>query len=295
MYYRRKVILALFQLFDDHLERIRLQKLLFLFCDKQEKAEYEFVPYKYGCYSYSVVADLNAMVSKGMLSEIPNDGYKKVGNTDYLKDLKPADRELLIRTKTLYGGFDSDQLMKHTYLNFPFFAVNSVKAPELLTKDELANVLAHKPKSRGTVLYTIGYEGISLEQYLNRLLENDVKLLIDVRNNPLSMKFGFSKSQLKKYSGYLNIQYVHLPEVGIQSEQRQELNTQADYDKLFEVYRKKNLPKTTKTQDEILALLEKHKRVALTCFESNICQCHRKHLAEAIQKLPNFRYEVKHI
>jgi uncharacterized protein (DUF488 family) len=97
--------------------------------------------------------------------------------------------------------------------------------------------------------------------------------MVDVRNNPLSMKYGFSKSQLKKYCASLGIQYVHIPEVGIQSEQRQELNTQADYDKLFAVYRKNNLSKTGNAQVSILNLLKENKRIALTCFEASICQC----------------------
>jgi uncharacterized protein (DUF488 family) len=126
-------------------------------------------------------------------------------------------------------------------------------------------------------------------------VKNDVKLLVDVRNNPLSMKYGFSKNQLKKYCESLGIQYIHIPEVGIQSEQRQELNTQKDYDELFAVYRKSNLSKTVSSQQYILSLLEEHKRIALTCFEANICQCHRKHLAEAIENLPGFKYDVKHI
>ncbi len=144
-------------------------------------------------------------------------------------------------------------------------------------------------------LFTIGYEGISLEEYLNRLIRNNVKVLVDVRNNPLSMKYGFSKSQLKRFCENLGLLYVHLPEVGIQSEQRQQLKDQIDYDKLFEVYRKNNLTKTIPAQTEILLLLQEHKRIALTCFEANICQCHRKHLAEAIEKLPGFKYTVKHI
>ena len=122
-----------------------------------------------------------------------------------------------------------------------------------------------------------------------------MKVLVDVRNNPLSMKYGFSKSQLQRYCSSLGIEYAHYPEVGIQSEQRQELNTQADYDKLFAVYCQKNLKKTIASQIKILDLLKEKKRIALTCFEANICQCHRKHLAEAIESLPGFKYEVKHI
>ena len=45
---------------------------------------------------------------------------------------------------------------------------------------------------------TIGYEGLSLEQYIVTLLINDVRVLCDVRKNAYSQKFGFSKNQLAK-------------------------------------------------------------------------------------------------
>jgi len=294
MFYRRKIILALLQLFEGELEKIRLQKLLFLFTQRQEKAEYDFIPYKFGCYSYSANADLTTMASKGMLTETDSH-FKSNEKTDYLKAIKEVDKKQLQEIKMLYGKMTANALMKHTYINFPYWATKSIKAESILTSDEFEKVNKSKPKSNKTVLFTIGYEGISLEEYLNRLLKNDVKILVDVRNNPLSMKYGFSKSQLKRYCENLGIQYMHFPEVGIQAEQRQELNTQTDYDKLFAVYRKSNLTKTVPTQTVILNLLKQHKRIALTCFEANICQCHRKHLAEAIETLPNFDYEVKHI
>lgn len=294
MFYRRKVILALLQLFEGELEKIRLQKLLFLFTQRQLKTEYDFIPYKFGCYSYSANADLTAMANKGMLLETET-YFKSNEKTDYLKTLKDSDRKQLLEVKQLYGKMSANQLMKHTYINFPYWAIKSEKAESILSASELENVSNSRPKINKTVLYTIGYEGISLEEYLNRLLKNDVKVLVDVRNNPLSMKYGFSKSLLKRFCENSGIQYVHLPEVGIQSEQRQELNTQSDYDKLFTIYRKNNLTKTAPTQNLILDLLKKNKRIALTCFEANICQCHRKHLAEAIETLPDFKYEVKHI
>jgi uncharacterized protein (DUF488 family) len=294
VFYRRKIILALLQLFDGQLEKIRLQKLLFLFTNKQVKAEYDFIPYKFGCYSYSANADMTAMVTRGFLTEDEKTIAKK-DPTDYLKQLKPADLKLLQEVKTHYGKMSATALMKHTYINFPFYAIKSEVAENILSQEELEKVTKAQPKGNKTVLFTIGYEGISLEEYLVRLLKNDVKVLVDVRNNPLSMKYGFSKSQLKKYCASVGIDYVHIPEVGIQGDQRRELNTQSDYNKLFAVYRKNNLTKTTTHQQEILSLLKQHKRIALTCFEANICQCHRKHLAEAIETLPDFNYEVKHI
>lgn len=294
MFYRRKIILALLQQFEGQLDKIRLQKLLFLFTLKQPKAEYYFVPYKFGCYSYSANADLTTMVAKGFLEESKKD-FVKLDKTDYLKLIKPDDVKRLQQVKAEYGRMSTNALMKHTYINYPFYATKSEVTAEILNKHELEKVEASKPYNNKTVLFTIGYEGISLEEYLVRLLKNDVKVLVDVRNNPLSMKYGFSKSQLKRYCESLGIKYIHVPEVGIQSKQRQELNTQADYDKLFSIYRKQNLTKTTKAQTEILRLLQENKRIALTCFEANIYQCHRKHLAEAIETLPGFKYNVAHI
>lgn len=294
MFYRRKIILALLQLFDRQIDKISLQKLLFLFTKIQKKAEYDFIPYRYGCYSYSANADLIAMVKRGILSETTSH-FINNETTNYFNALKSDDKKLMLYVKDKYGKLNADALMKHTYLNFPYTAINSVRAKEILTAEQFEKVNNSRPKSNKTILFTIGYEGISLEEYLNRLLKNDVKVLVDVRNNPLSMKYGFSKSQLQRYCISLGIEYVHYPEVGIKSEQRQELKSQADYDKLFKVYRDNNLTKTTSYQEKILNLLKENKRIALTCFEANICQCHRKHLAEAIENLPNFNYEVKHI
>lgn len=294
MFYRRKIILALLQIFEGQIDKISLQKLLFLFTKRQSKAEYDFIPYRYGCYSYSANADLTAMVKKGVLSETTN-CFTSNETIDYFKELKEADKKLMLEIKTNYGKMNANALMKFTYLNFPYWAINSVKAKDILSSEQLEKINNSRPESSETVLFTIGYEGISLEEYLNRLLKNDVKILIDVRNNPLSMKYGFSKNQLQRYCNSLGIQYVHYPEVGIQSGQRQELNTQSDYDKLFIVYREHNLTKTIASQERILNLLKEHKRVALTCFEANICQCHRKHLAEAIESLPSFKYKIKHI
>jgi uncharacterized protein (DUF488 family) len=294
MFYRRKIILALLQLFEGQIDKISLQKLLFLFTRQQTKAEYDFIPYKYGCYSYSANADLTAMVTKGMISETTSH-FISNEKADYYKMLKEMDKQLMIQIKSLYGKMNSNSLMKHTYLNFPYWAIHSVKAQEILDIEQFKRITEICPKSEETILFTIGYEGISLEEYLNRLLKNDVKILVDVRNNPLSMKFGFSKSQLQRYCNSIGIQYLHFPEVGIQSDQRQELKTQKDYDKLFDIYRLTNLTQTLSSQENILSLLKEHKRIALTCFEANICQCHRKHLAEAIKDLPGFKYSVKHI
>lgn len=294
MYYRRKIILSLIQLVGGTVEKISLQKLLLLFSKRQETPVYDFIPYKYGCYSFSSNADLTVMARKGMISD--NDKtFSKVDSINYLKQLTKTDDTLLREIVIEYGKMSSDSLMYKTYVQYPYYATRSETAKRLLSKNEYEIVRSNDVHTDETILFTIGYEGVSLEKYLNKLISNDIKLLVDVRNNPLSMKYGFSKSQLQKYCAAIGVQYVHLPEVGIRSEQRQELNEQSDYDRLFTLYRKDNIPNTVPTQHKIIELLKEHKRIALTCFEANIHQCHRKHLAEAIVKLPEFSYELMHI
>lgn len=293
MYYRRKVVLALLQQFGGTLPKISLQKLMLLFTQRQQQAVYDFIPYQFGSYSYSLSADLYAMSQKNFI----RDEETSIANTDtknYFETLTEQDKNILRSIYREFNGWDNQRLMYYTYTHLPYYAINST-AKNILSKDELQRVEESRNTDTTTVLFTIGYEGVSLETYLNKLIKNNIKALIDVRRNPLSMKFGFSKNQLIKYCENLGIKYIHIPEVGIASEQRQTLNTQADYDQLFEVYKQKTLTTTQKEQAVILSLLEKYNRIALTCFEANICQCHRTPLANSIANLEGFKYTVKHI
>jgi hypothetical protein len=100
-------------------------------------------------------------------------------------------------------------------------------------------------------LFTIGYEGRTQDEYLALLREAGVTLLADVRRNPISRKKGFSKSTLAQGCAAVGIRYEHLPELGIASEKRKNLATQADVDALFAEYERDWLP----TQGPALAKL----------------------------------------
>ena len=180
MFYRRKVILGLIELLGGEVEKLRFQKLLFLYAMKKQNPEYDFVPYKFGCYSYSAKADMNTMVKKGFLSESENK-YGKADTSSYFKKLKVTDRQLLQEVVSDYGSMSSNALIKHTYLNFPFYAIRSTIAKDVLPGELYERVEKATPKEEETTLFTIGYEGVSLEVYLQKLVRNNVKLLIDVR------------------------------------------------------------------------------------------------------------------
>ncbi len=295
MFYRRKIALSLLQVFDNKLDKIQIQKLLFLFSKyKTKRKTYDFIPYKFGCFSFQANADLNTLKKYGIVDETST-SWKKIDKINYLIQLDKEDKKIVFDFSIIYKDKTNDDLIKLTYERYPYYAINSIVAEKYLSKEKLKSLENHRYNENETRLFTIGYEGISLEHYLNKLIKNNVSLLCDVRKNALSMKYGFSKSQLKNSCEGVGIKYVHIPEVGINSDKRQELNSQKDYDKLFQEYISNNLTQTTKYQKEILNLLKENKRIALTCFEADNCQCHRTHLAEAISNFKEFKYVVEHL
>lgn len=294
MYYRRKIVLALLEAFGGELEKLQLQKLLMLFTTYQEDKSYYFVPYKFGCFSFQANADLSTMKKYAQVEEGERT-WKKTDPTAYLSTLKPEDRKAIARLKTKFQGHSSEELIRYTYVNFPYFAINSTVADRYLNALEKSIVASTKPTSNKKALFTIGYEGLSLEEYINKLLAADVKVLCDVRKNSYSMKYGFNKSQLQMACEGVGIRFIHIPEVGIVSDKRRELHSQEDYDLLFEDYKQTVLPQTLSQQEEILSLIKTYDRVAITCFEANICQCHRKHLAESLIKMTDNKVELMHL
>nr|AOE06488.1 conserved hypothetical protein [uncultured bacterium]CCG00230.1 protein containing DUF488 [uncultured Dokdonia sp.] len=294
MYYRRKVILSLLGVFGDELEKIQVQKLLFLFSRYKTRKTFDFVPYKFGCFSFQANQDLKTLCKYGITEESYT-SWKKIDDTNYLKQLDKKDQKIISDFKIIYKGKSSEDLIHLTYARYPYYTINSTVASKYLTPKELLEVDEYRSKEDSITLFTIGYEGISLEHYLNRLIKNNVKVLCDVRRNAMSMKYGFSKSQLKNACEGVGIEYFHIPEVGIESDKRTELKNQSDYDSLFEDYKLNNLSNTTAYQEKILSLLIDNHRIALTCFEAEPCQCHRTHLAEAITKLDRFDYVLEHL
>lgn len=283
-------------MFDGQLTAKSLQKYLFLFTRKQTNKAYDFIPYRYGCFSYQANQDLSTMQKYGLLeiAQQTNGRYIKIKESaDYLEMLEKADRQALIEIKDEFGKYTQNELIRYTYLKYPYYATKSNIVNQLLTEEEIISVEKQKRIYEETQLFSIGYEGISLETYINKLIINDVRVLCDVRKNAYSQKYGFSKSQLQKACEGVGIKYIHIPELGIESEQRQELVLQKDYDDLFENYEKITLKNNNHALLKIKEIIDKEKRIALTCFEKNPLQCHRTRVANALLQLPDINYSLK--
>lgn len=196
--------------------------------------------------------------------------------------------------KERYENLKGRKLIKHVYKNYPYYAINSVIASDILNEDELQVVKGNLKRRRKKVFATIGYEGITLETYINKLIRNDIRVLVDVRKNPISRKYGFSKNTLKEVLFKVGIDYMHFPELGIDSSKRSKLNTYKDYECLFDDYEKSVLKKNRKVIDDLYEIFDSRKRIAVTCFEESHTMCHRGRVAKHI-KMHDENVEILHL
>ncbi|HLC36233.1 MAG TPA: DUF488 family protein [archaeon] len=276
LYNRQKLLLQVVKkLREKGIEsKTYLVKTLFLLRQKFgfDIVGYDFFPYKFGPFSNEIYSDFNALKKEGLFNEatlsLTNDGLALV---DGLK----ANEEIFSEIERITSAYSDKVLIKKfVYDNYPAFTVNS-NAPRM-TRDNSA-----------TGICSIGYEGKTIDCFLNKLIQNKVALLVDVRKNAFSMKKGFSKSQLEKFLGKASIGYLHVPELGIESEKRKNLESAEDYKELFKNYRS-SLPGRKEKIAELKALGKKQK-IALMCFEADKNFCHRGVLSDFLSQ------EVVHI
>jgi hypothetical protein len=290
MYYRRKILLAILEAWGGKLSNTTFQKLLFLFSQSQENPSFSFVPYKYGCFSFQSYIDRRALIFYGNLLKV---GYwHKIDPKSYIQQLEENDRGILNALKTNFGNYDQEQLIRYVYKNYPYYATKSEIAEKYLNEAELKKIKRRKVTNSTFCLSTIGYEGTSIDDYLNKLIINNIKLVCDVRKNPISMKYGFSKQQLKKHLEKINVAYIHLPELGIESEKRKDLKSQEDYTRLFNWYEQKVLPTKNPFLKQLVEYFKEYKRIALTCFEASHLNCHRHKVVNALAPKITFEHEL---
>jgi len=260
---RMTLLLAFLQELDCRVTEENVHQLLFLYCHKYTKNEgYHFVPKDLLQYSIQLLEDQKFLQKNDLLIGI----ILKSNAERHAIKLDMFDKFGLQKLK---NDIDQDKLEDITAAWNDYFQAD--------------------PSINQTMLYTIGYEGISLEQYICKLLKSGVKCLCDVRRNPYSQKYGFSKAGLQEFLAMVSIDYVHMPELGVASSLRGDLNNDTDYYKLLKHYETEILPKCSRNIEVLEQYLEKYKRVAITCFEANVSHCHRG----KIGKLMRAKHEVR--
>jgi len=287
-YKRQKALLALLESFNGKLSRTDLQKLMFLYIQEFSSIEhYAFIPYYFGAFSYEMYKDLSTLERYRLLNSSNN--YIEIITNGFMDDISIEEKQNIINFSRKYKNFKGNELIGYVYNKYPYYAIKSKIANKFISNKKLES---YKPLGNQSALYTIGYEGKKFEKYLNELIQDDIKVLVDVRKNAHSMKYGFSKKTLQNAVENLGIKYIHIPNLGIESENRQRLQTKADYDLLFEEYAKTFKNKIDDMQT-LKNLIDNEQRVAITCFEKDVNYCHRGVIAQKMKS--SFKIRIEHL
>lgn len=251
--------------------KLRLAKIFFLM-DREGKIGsgfkfYGFIPYRFGPYSFELFKDIEDMEEKKLLTTDEN-------SVSYVKGIFPLPPNIM-RTLNRYlketNEMDDRELINYIYTKYPEYTIFSEIEKKVEFKRDKAGII------------TVGYEGLSIDEFLMELIQERVQVLADVRKNPWSMKFGYKKHTLNIFCRNIGIEYINYPSLGISGAHRKNLKAKKDYDILFKRFRRELIKK----ENELRTLIQmgEKKRIALMCFEENPAYCHRRILAEELIKM----------
>lgn len=131
--------------------------------------------------------------------------------------------------------------------------------------------------------YTAGYQGHSIETFLDLLLAHGIAHVIDVRQLPFSRKPDFSKKRLTAHLAGVGIGYTHLVALGTPKPLRDEVRRSHDYPAFFAA-----MDALVAAQPDALQAaldLARAQPSALLCFEADYTECHRLSVATALERL----------
>ncbi len=279
LFNRQKVLLNSIEALNEKNinSRRAIVKSLFLLQEEHTIASqmpfYHFFAYKQGPFSHLCFDDLRKLRDNNLVND-EETAITKAGEAV----LNEVGREHNSTIKTMLRSFPNEtKITDYVYQKYPEYTI----------KSELRE---QKPKKAEPGFFTIGYEGKDIDQFLNALVSNTIDLLIDIRRNPFSMNFTYIKDALMKKLKDVSIDYLHIPELGIESEERKNLKSKADYEELFAKYRQ------TLSIKEVyinrIIELGTTKRIALLCFEADCNFCHRGEVAKVIKSR---KHEVVHL
>ncbi len=270
---RQKTLLLLLECAFRPVSKMELTKWAFILRQEMPSqggsAFYDFLPYKYGPFSFCLYREMDALIRNGYVEG--GDSWATTALADELVQTLPKtvqrDGQRVVER---FAKTPVNRLVDYVSSTYPRFTVNSEKK------------MAKRPVA-SPAIYTAGYERLSVDSFLDRLIQNGIQRIIDVRNNPVARRYGFHKSTLTRLGNRVGVQYVHVPELGIQSALRKNLSSPEDYDALFDRYATKTLANETLAINRVAKLMAE-KASVLICMEADPRFCHRSRLAETVSQ-----------
>jgi uncharacterized protein (DUF488 family) len=277
MLIRQKCLLYMVERAGRPVRHLELTKWAFLLARETPSGGgasfYDFVPYRYGPFSFTLFREVGTLVHDGYLSEdeAPK-AWRRVTDVSGPGELSDSLRSDAARVVDRFAARPVGHLMDYVYAEFPWYTVNSRKKR-----------LAERPSGQLAV-HTVGYEKWSVDRLLDELMRKGISRIIDVRWNPIARRYGFHNTFLSRLASRVGIGYTHFPDLGIPSEARRNLGTAKDYARLFAYYVQGILPSATASVQRVAELVSEKPSVLL-CMEADPSLCHRTHLAKAVSEI----------
>ena len=281
LFHRQRVLLSLLSSFGGKMGEGDVQRLLFDYGRRCRSRgidpPYDFIADEHEPRSFTAVADRDKLASRGIL--VSGAWHLTPEGRRVAENLENRDVSVFAARLRSQGG---DR------------GAGRNRRPPVARheRDEAARDNVH-PK--GGLLATIGYEGRSYEAYFNELLRSGISRLCDVRRNPLSRKWGFSKRLLSQGCDEFGIRYEPFRELGIESAARTNLGDRAAYERLFARYEATTLARCRDAVARIAGWIDAGERVAITCYEREAADCHRSRVAVAIVETAARPLQPKHL
>jgi len=235
-------------------------------------AFYRFLPYLRGPFSFSLYHEIAKLVHGGFVSEPDDETWELTSAGEEASRTIPEDiGHDVIGVMTKRARQPVSEMVEYVYATYPWYTLNSQSGARI------------EPPVAEAAVYTSGYEGKSVDAFLDAILRVGVRRVIDVRRNPVARRYGFHGSTLARLCGKLGLDYRHFPELGVPSEERRGLSTKADYDALFRRYGLTTLRQEADAVSEVGRLSTEEPSV-LVCSEADPSRCHRSRLALAVSR-----------
>lgn len=143
-----------------------------------------------------------------------------------------------------------------------------------------------------TTIFSIGYEGAKLSDFIETLREVGVEHVLDVRELPQSRRRGFSKNALSEALAAVEIGYSHCKQLGDPKHGR-EAARRGDMELFRQIFDAHlDLVASQDALKETSELVTK-KATVLMCYERDFRDCHRSRVADRLLKLCTAR--VQHL
>ncbi len=134
-------------------------------------------------------------------------------------------------------------------------------------------------------VFSLGYQGLSLENYVETLLASNVGIVLDVREVAWSYNRRYIKSVLQSILSDAGIKYIHLKVCGNPSANRKTAKSVEECLSRYSEYLKNNLECLEILLEYVEAASKEGKPACLTCYEHKPEDCHRKILTDALGEI----------